>query len=89
MQKTWDQYLIQWGFEKKVHPPTIKSHEKVAKPGKVMSSSVSQTVTSNKRKRKFCVKTPNEPMEAPPTTEQEDERFSRILGGGKNHFPFT
>jgi hypothetical protein len=32
LQKTWDQYLIQLGFEKKVHPPTTKSHDKVANP---------------------------------------------------------
>jgi hypothetical protein len=89
LQKTWDQYLIQSGFEKKVHPPAVKSHDKVAKPEQGTSSSASQPTTSKKRKRATCVKTPDEPVEAPPTSQQADARSSRILGGGKHPFPFA
>jgi hypothetical protein len=69
LQKTWDQYLIQLSFEKKVHPPVVKSHETVAKLEQGTSYSASQPTTSKKRKRASHVKTPDEPVEAPPTSQ--------------------
>jgi hypothetical protein len=89
LQKTWDQYLIQLGFENKVHPPTIKSHEKVAKHEQGTSSSAIQPTTSKKRKRETFFHTLDEPVEAPPTSQQEYARSSRILGGGKHPFHFS
>jgi hypothetical protein len=64
--------LIQSGFEKKVHPSDEKSHDKGAKPEQETSSSTIQPTTSKKRKREACVKTPYEPVEAPPTSQQAD-----------------
>jgi hypothetical protein len=89
LQNTWDQYLNQSSFEKKVHPPAVKSHEKVANLEQGNSSSASQPTTSKKRKRETCVKTPDEPLEYSPTRQQVDPRSSRILGGSKHLFPFA
>ena len=77
------------GFEKKVYPPVIKSHEKVTNPEQGTSSSANQPTTSKKRKRETCVKTPDEPVEAPPTRHQVVSGSSCILGGGKHPFPFA
>jgi hypothetical protein len=77
------------GFENKVHPSAIKSHEKVAKTEQGTSSNVSQPATSKKRNIAACVNTPDEPVEAHSTSQQEDARSSYLLGGDKHPFPFS
>jgi hypothetical protein len=39
LHKTWDQFLIQSGFEKEVHPPASQSHDKVVVPTQEASPS--------------------------------------------------
>jgi hypothetical protein len=89
LQKTWDKFLIQSGFEKKVYPSTAKSHDKGANLEQETSSSTNRSTNAKKRKRTTCVKISDEPVEAPPTSQQENEGSSRILGGGKHPFPFA
>jgi hypothetical protein len=42
-----------------------------------------------REREQACVKISDEPVEAPPTSQQEDAGSSCILGGGKHPFPFA
>jgi hypothetical protein len=72
-----------------VHPPASQSRDKVVVPTQEASPSASQPTISKKGKREACLKTSDEPMKATPTSQQVDEGFSHILGGGKHMFPFA
>jgi hypothetical protein len=89
LQKTWDQFLIQSGFEKEKHSPASQSHGNIVKPDQETPSNVGQSTTAKKGKRAACLKTPDEPVKATSTSQQTDAGSSHILGGGKHPFPFS
>jgi hypothetical protein len=89
LQKTWDQFLIQSGFEKENHSPASQSHGNIVKPDQETPSNVDQSTTAKKGKRATCLKTPDEPVKATSSSQQTDAGSSHILGGGKHPFPFA
>jgi hypothetical protein len=89
LQRTWDQLLIQSGFEKEVHPPASQSHDKFYVPTQEYSPNASQPTISNKGKRVTRLKTLDEPVKSIPSIQKIDVGASRILVGGKHMFPFA
>lgn len=89
LQKTWDQFLIQSGFEKEVHPPVAQSHDNVVKSESETPPGTSRSANAKKGKRVAFLKTPDEPIKATSSIQQADAGFSRILGQGKHPFPFA
>jgi hypothetical protein len=70
LQRTWDTFLIQSGFEKEVHHPITQLHDKIVEPNQEASPSVNQPVIPRKGKRESCLNISNDPMEDTPTILQ-------------------
>jgi hypothetical protein len=51
LQRTWDQLLIQSGFEKEVHSPATQFHDKIDEPNQEASPSASRPIIPRKGKR--------------------------------------
>jgi hypothetical protein len=89
LQRTWDRFLIQSGFEKEVHPTAIELHDNVPEPNQEASPNASQPVIPRKGKREAYLNISDEPVEATPTSLEIDRGSSHILGGGKHPFPYS
>jgi hypothetical protein len=72
LQRTWDQFLIQLGFEKEVHPHVTQLYDKVVKPNQEASPNESQPVIPRKGKREACLNISDELVEATPTSPPKD-----------------
>lgn len=62
LQKTWDQFLIQLGYEKENHASASHSHRNIVKHDKKTPTKVGQSTPARKGKRTTCFETPNEPV---------------------------
>jgi hypothetical protein len=64
-------------------------HDNFFDPNQEASPNASQPVIPRKGKREACLNISEKPMEATPTSLQEDKGSSNILGGGKHPFPYA